>query len=153
MTVGRAPRRTAPPPSARPPDPFPRGANPSAHRGQPVPAGRVGISLLALSRGRRHLATLGHWAGFLLIAGLLAIGAAAVAAGLLMLLVITVGWPYLAGVASGVGLSILTFRFVGSQRYRKLRELLDWMGEDLEARKQAELRARHRVHVMRGQLP
>jgi len=87
------------------------------------------------------------------VAWLIVTGALAVASFVLVALSHIAGWVYVAGIGTGIGATVLVLQFVDWNRHRQLRELLDWLGEDLEARKLADLRHDQRIKHLRGQLP
>jgi hypothetical protein len=74
------------------------------------------------------------------VALLLAVAACNVAVALVWALVWWRSWDFVYGLAAGVGLTVLAARHELGRQTRHLRELLDWVGEDLAARKAAELR-------------
>lgn len=76
----------------------------------------------------------------LALVAILALAAATVAYAALWLLAWATSWHFIAGIAAGVGLTKLATRHTIDRRTRHLRELLDWIGEDLEVRKGAQLR-------------
>lgn len=88
-----------------------------------------------------------------LVAVMLVLTVLVVVAGVVWLLAWATSWGYVAGFGSGIGATVLWVRFVGWNRTRHLRELLDWIGEDLEARKQADLRHERQLQVLKGGLP
>jgi hypothetical protein len=63
------------------------------------------------------------------------------------------GWWFLLGAITGATVTATVSRVTGWNRHRHLRDLIDWLGEDLEARRLADLRSEQRIRHMRGQLP
>jgi hypothetical protein len=57
------------------------------------------------------------------------------------------------GLAAGIAGTLTVAALIGWNRHRQLKELLDWLGEDLEARKMVMLRTEQRRAYMRGELP
>jgi hypothetical protein len=66
---------------------------------------------------------------------------------------VTILLVFLLGSGTGIACTLFSVRGVDRYRARRLRELCDWLGEDLEARKQAALRADQQLHASRGWMP
>jgi hypothetical protein len=76
-----------------------------------------------------------------------------VAAAVLAATVLLVGWQVVNAFAAGAATAPLAVRIRHWSSTRHLRELVGWLGEDLEARKAADLRESH-IQVRRlGRLP
>lgn len=148
-------------PLSRAASPLPADAPRDRARPSPGPtAARPRVGLYAHPRpavaGRRaSIARLARLAATAIAAFLVAFAAVFVTIGAAALtlygLALLVGWEALAGAAVGAGITVGISEFTGWNRHRKLRELLDWLGEDNQARKMAALRADQRIRYMRGE--
>jgi hypothetical protein len=84
----------------------------------------------------------------ILIWGMLVVVAAVVTAAVLL-----VGWQVVDAFALGATTTLLATRARGWNKDRHLHELCDWLNEDLDARKLADLRDQHAQARLGGRLP
>jgi hypothetical protein len=118
-----------------------------------LPPRAVLLGRRTLHTGHRFARTAAVWTGLLVLALLGLLGALVVVLSLLAILGRTFGWDTVAATGAGAALTLIIQETVSWNRHRHLRELLDWLGEDLDARKIADLRHDQRIKHLRGELP